>query len=61
MIRKDNPYIDQTGTMIIPFNTDPRYYYWNGGQPLLETLMELNITKDIWGKHSEKPYPRNTT
>jgi hypothetical protein len=59
MPQKDNPYVDQTGTIIIPFNADSKYHYWNGGQPLAETLIELNITKDLWGKHTEKPYPGN--
>lgn len=47
MPQKDSPYIDQTGTIIIPFNADSKYHYWNGGQPLSETLIELNTTKDI--------------
>ena len=38
MTNKGTPDIDHTGTMIIPFNTDPKYYYWNGGQPLSDTL-----------------------
>lgn len=57
MAPKDIPYIDPTGTMIIPFNADPKYHYWNGGQPITETLTELNIAKDIWDKHTAKPYP----
>jgi hypothetical protein len=44
---KDSPYIDPTGTIIIPFTADSKYHYWNGGQPLSETLIELNTTKDI--------------
>jgi hypothetical protein len=43
--------------MIIPFSADPKYHFWNGGQPLLKTLLELNAPEDIWGKHTEKPYP----
>jgi hypothetical protein len=54
---KDSPYIDQTGTMIIPFGADPKYHYWKGGQPITETLTELKIAKDIWDKHTVKPYP----
>ena len=61
MPHKDCPYIDPTGTMIIPFSADPKYHFWNGGQSLLETMIELNITKDIWDKHTEKPYPGNVT
>ena len=59
MTRKDSPYIDHTGTMIIPFSADSKYHFWNGGQPLLEILLELNAPEDIWGKHTEEPYPRN--
>ena len=59
MPQKDSPYIDHAGTIIIPFNADPKYHYWNGGQPLSQTMIELNITKDIWGKHTVKPYPEN--
>jgi len=58
---QDSPYIDHTGTMIIPFSADPKYHFWNGGQPLLKTLLELNAPKDIWGKHTEEPYAGNAT
>jgi len=54
---KDGPYIDHTGTTIIPFGADPKYHFWNGGQPLLKTLLELNASEDVWGKHTEEPYP----
>ena len=57
MTPKGSPYIEHTGTMIIPFNADPKYQYWNGGQPLSDTLLELNAPEDIWKKHIEKPYP----
>ncbi len=40
------------------FNADPKYHYWNGGQPLSQTMIELNITKDIWDKYTVKPYPK---
>jgi hypothetical protein len=59
MTPKDSPYIDNHGTIIIPFNSDQKYRYWNGGQPLSDTLLELNAPEDIWGKHTEKPYPGN--
>ena len=57
MTNKDIPHIDHTGAMIIPFNADPKYHYWNGGQPLSDTLMELNAPEDVWRKHIGKPYP----
>jgi hypothetical protein len=59
MTPTDSPYIDHTGTMIIPVNADQKYHYWNGGQPLLKTLLELNAPKDVWAKHTEDPYPGN--
>ena len=60
MSNNGTPYIDHTGTVIIPFNADPKYHYWNGGQPLSDTLLELNAPEDVWRKHTLKPYPGNT-
>jgi hypothetical protein len=57
---KDSPYLNHTGAIIIPFTSDHKYHYWNGGQSLPDTLTELNLTKDIWGKHTTKSYPGNT-
>ncbi len=57
MTTKDSPYIDHTGTMIIPFNADQKYHFWNGGQTILKTLLELKAPEDIWAKHTEDPYP----
>ena len=60
MDEKSTPYIDHTGTMIIPFDADQKYHYWNGGQPLSDTLLELNAPEDVWSKHiHQKPYPGN--
>jgi len=59
MTNKGIPYIDHTGTMIIPFSADQKYHFWNGGQPLSDTLLELNVPEEVWHKHIEKPYPGN--
>jgi hypothetical protein len=59
MTKKGSPYIDHTGTIIIPFNADQKYHFWNGGQHLSDTLLELNVPEDVWGKHTEKPYSGN--
>ena len=59
MTKENIPYIDNTGSIIIPFNADSKYHNWNGGQSLTDTLMELNVTEDIWSKYTEKPYPGN--
>jgi hypothetical protein len=61
MTQKGSPYIDHTGTIIIPFDTDQKYHYWNGGQNLSETLMELKAPQDVWNKHTLKPYPGDAT
>ena len=51
MAQKSSPYIDNHGTLIIPFGTDPKYHFWNGGQPLSDTLLELNAPEDVWNRH----------
>jgi hypothetical protein len=38
---KGSPYIDHFENIIIPFNADPKYHYWNGGQPLFVTFRSL--------------------
>jgi hypothetical protein len=60
MTNKSITYFDNNGSIIIPFNYDQKYPFWNGGQPLSETLMELNAPEDIWSKHTLSPYPGDT-
>jgi hypothetical protein len=57
MTKKTTPLIGHTGDIIIPFNADSKYHFWNGGQHLSDTLMELNAPEDIWDRHTIKPYP----
>jgi hypothetical protein len=59
MTNKSIPHIDNTGSLIIPFDSDQKYHHWNGGQPLNETLLELNAPENIWKNHTETPYPKN--
>jgi hypothetical protein len=59
MTNTNNPYIDDSGNIVVPFNADPKYHFWNGGQSLADTLMEINVTENIWSKHIEKPYLGN--
>jgi hypothetical protein len=59
MSDKTIPYIDSYGHIVIPFNSDSKYHFWNGGQHLAVTLQEMNLTEDVWKKHTEKPYPEN--
>jgi len=51
------PYISSNECLIIPCNSDPKYHYWNGGQSLAETLLELKVAESIWNKYILKPYP----
>jgi len=57
MAPKATPYIHHNGEIIIPFNSDPKYHFWNGGQHICETMTELNAPQDVWDKHTLKPFP----
>ena len=57
----DSPYIDNSGSIIIPFAADPKYHYWNGGQSMADTLLELNAPENIWKNHTSKEYPGKVT
>jgi len=59
MTPKNTPFICHTGDLTIPFSADQKYHFWNGGQHVSETLLELKAPEDVWGKHTEKPYPGN--
>ena len=59
MPSQDSPYIDDSGAIIIPFNANEKYHYWNGGQPLSDTMLELNVPENIWRNHTVKSYPGN--
>ena len=48
------PYINNNGDLIIPFEADPKYFYWKGGQALESTLNELNVSGALWIKYSSK-------
>jgi hypothetical protein len=54
------PFIDERGTLVIPADADPRYFYWaKCGQSIYETLRELNVSDEIWKKYtdaSEAPF-----
>ena len=41
------PFLDPEGDPVIPFNSDQKYHWWNGGQSIQETLKEL-----LQGLHS---------
>ena len=41
------PYIDEHGILAIPFNCNPRFWWWAGGQSILETLRELRAPGEV--------------
>jgi len=60
MDNQDKPYIDENGTIVIPFSIDQKYHFWNGGQPLSATMQEINAPEDIWRKYLKVPYSGDT-
>lgn len=39
--KRDRPFIDSDGGLVIPFDSDKRYHWWSGGQSVEETLKEI--------------------
>lgn len=39
--KRDRPFIDSDGGLVIPFGSDSRYHWWDGGQSVEETLKEI--------------------
>lgn len=39
------PYLDRDGALVIPFGSDPRFHWWNGGQLPSETEKEIKSWK----------------
>ena len=35
------PYLDLDGSLVVSFNSDPRFFYWQGGQSIAETEREV--------------------
>lgn len=44
---KTKPYLDAEGDLVIPWNSDPKYHWWNGGQSISETLRELKQKENV--------------
>ena len=54
------PYITDCGSLVIPFDSDPKYHYWAGGQSLEKTLLEVKVTLGVWKQYSARSYPGGT-
>lgn len=35
------PCVDESGDLVIPFDSDPKYYWWVGGQSAEQTIKEI--------------------
>ncbi len=42
----------ENDTLIIPFDSDPKYYHWKGGQSQMETLAELNAPANLFARYA---------
>lgn len=45
------PYIDATGILVIPSESDPKYHWWAGGQTVAATLTELGASPDVRARY----------
>ena len=43
----NQPYINERGVLVIPFDSEPKYHWWAGGQTIIETLQELNAAPEV--------------
>ncbi len=41
------PYINEQDVLIIPFDSEPRFHWWAGGQTIIETLRELDASPEV--------------
>jgi len=41
------PYLDDSGTLVISDDCDPRYRWWDGGIEVMETLWELAAPPEV--------------
>lgn len=45
------PYINTAGTLVIPFDSDQKYWWWAGGQSIGAILVELNAPPGVTAKY----------
>ncbi len=45
------PYITADGVLVIPFDSDPKYFWWAGGQSIEQTLIEINASLEVMQKY----------
>src|SRR5262245_28218815 len=50
-IRRTDPHINEQRDLVIPFDCNPKYKYWQGGQSIWATLKELNAPEPIMRRY----------
>lgn len=53
LIIYNTPYINEHGDLVIPFDNEPKYHWWNRGQGVYQTLLELKAPTNIIKKYAE--------
>lgn len=48
---KEQPYIDGSGLLRIPLDCKHRYKWWDGGQSILDTLLELKAPCEVIARY----------
>ncbi len=54
---RPTPYIDETGTLIVPAACDNSYHWWAGGKTIAAILTELKAPRLVWEKYCQDEYP----
>ena len=52
------PYITDYGSLRIPHNSPQKYHWWDRGQSVIQTLLELEASDEIL-KRYKAPYSKN--
>ena len=50
------PRIDVHGNLVIPTNAPLKYRWWQDGQSIRDTLLELRVPNQVWRRYVEDPY-----
>ena len=56
ILSRPKPFINPQGDLVIPFRSDPKYHYWDGGQSVWKTLEEIRAPAEA----TERYLPRDT-
>jgi len=53
------PCINAHSELVISRDAPMRYRWWAGGQSISDTLAELDVSREIWGRYVDRPYPEH--